>query len=89
MVAAALEAGTVKSTDIIATSPGWMRLGGRQVRDPANYGDMSLARILAKSSNVGISKLALSIPVQQLLGTYQSMGLGSFRELTSRVKALA
>lgn len=78
VVAAALEAGTVKSTDIIATSPGWMRLGGRQVRDPANYGDMSLARILAKSSNVGISKLALSIPVQQLLGTYQSMGLGSF-----------
>jgi cell division protein FtsI (penicillin-binding protein 3) len=78
VVAAALEAGTVKSTDIIPTSPGWMRLGGRQVRDPNNYGDMSLARILAKSSNVGISKLALSIPVQQLLGTYQSMGLGNF-----------
>ncbi|AAN57197.1 peptidoglycan glycosyltransferase FtsI [Shewanella oneidensis MR-1] len=78
VVAAALEAGTVKSTDVIPTSPGWMRLGGRQVRDASNYGDMTLARILAKSSNVGISKLALSIPVQQLLGTYQSMGLGSF-----------
>ncbi len=78
VVAAALEAGAVKTSDIISTSPGWMRLGGRQVRDSSNYGDMTLAKILAKSSNVGISKLALSIPVQQLLGTYQSMGLGSF-----------
>jgi cell division protein FtsI (penicillin-binding protein 3) len=75
---AALEAGAVKVDDIIATSPGWMRVGGRQVRDPVNYGDMSLAKILIKSSNVGISKVALSIPVEQLLGTYQSMGLGNY-----------
>lgn len=78
VVAAALEAGTVKSNELIQTSPGWMRIGGRQVRDSNNYGDMSLAKILVKSSNVGISKLALSMPVQQLLGTYQSMGLGNY-----------
>lgn len=78
VVAAALEAGTVKTDDMIATSPGWMRIGGRQVRDSTNYGDMSLAKILVKSSNVGISKIALSMPVQQLLGTYQSMGLGNY-----------
>lgn len=78
VVAAALEAGTVKRDDIISTSPGWMRIGGRNVRDSSNYGDMSLGKILVKSSNVGISKLALSMPVQQLLGTYQSMGLGNF-----------
>lgn len=77
VVAAALQAGIVKSDEIIPTSPGWMRIGGRQVRDAVNYGDMSLAKILVKSSNVGISKLALSMPVEQLLGTYYSMGLGS------------
>ncbi|BCV47717.1 penicillin-binding transpeptidase domain-containing protein [Shewanella algae] len=78
VVVAALEAGIVKSDELIPTSPGWMRIGGRQVRDTRNYGDMSLAKILIKSSNVGISKLALEMPVQQLLGTYQSMGLGNY-----------
>ncbi|WP_394130669.1 peptidoglycan D,D-transpeptidase FtsI family protein [Shewanella maritima] len=78
VVAAALEAGTVQRDELIPTSPGWMRIGGRQVRDSSNNGDMSLSRILVRSSNVGISKIALSMPVQQLLGTYQSMGLGNY-----------
>lgn len=78
VMAAALEAGVVKDNDIVSTSPGWMRIGGRQVRDTTNYGDMTLGKILAKSSNVGISKLALSMPVNQLLGTYYSVGLGSY-----------
>lgn len=78
VVVAALEAGIVKNDELIPTSPGWMRIGGRQVRDVRNYGDMSLAKILIKSSNVGISKLALEMPVQQLLGTYQSMGIGNY-----------
>ena len=78
VVAAALDSGTVKVNELISTSPGWMRIGGRQVRDSNNYGDMTLAKILVKSSNVGISKLSLSMPVEQLLGTYQSMGLGNY-----------
>lgn len=76
VVAAALEAGVVHKNELIATSPGWMRIGGRQVRDSNNYGDMTLSKILIKSSNVGVSKLALQMNVEQLLGTYQSVGLG-------------
>ncbi|MCL2919988.1 penicillin-binding transpeptidase domain-containing protein [Shewanella litorisediminis] len=78
VVAAALESGTVKASDIIPTSPGWMRLGGRQVRDANNYGDMSLTKILVKSSNMGVAKLSLGMPVEQLLGTYYSIGLGNY-----------
>lgn len=78
VVAAALESGTVKASDIIPTSPGWMRLGGRQVRDSNNYGDMSLTKILVKSSNMGVAKLSLGMPVEQLLGTYYSIGLGNY-----------
>ncbi|MFQ6372791.1 peptidoglycan D,D-transpeptidase FtsI family protein [Shewanella sp. YIC-542] len=78
VMAAALEAGVVKPGDLVDTSPGWMRIGGRQVRDGHNLGDISLATILIKSSNVGISKLALEMPIQQLLGTYQSLGLGNY-----------
>ncbi|MBT1446511.1 peptidoglycan glycosyltransferase FtsI [Shewanella sp. JM162201] len=78
VVAAALEAGTVKPDAIIPTSPGWMRIGGRQVRDHSNYGDMSLAKILVKSSNMGVAKLSLGMPVEQLLGMYYSVGLGNY-----------
>ncbi|QDF65677.1 peptidoglycan glycosyltransferase FtsI [Shewanella sp. SNU WT4] len=78
VMAAALEAGVVKDGDTVNTSPGWMRIGGRQVRDSNNYGEMSLAKILVKSSNVGVSKLALAMPVEQLLGTYYAMGLGNY-----------
>ncbi|QSX33987.1 peptidoglycan glycosyltransferase FtsI [Shewanella avicenniae] len=78
VVAAALQAGIVKPDDRVDTSPGWMRIGGQQVRDSRNYGDMTLAMILKKSSNMGISKLALEMPIQQLLGTYQSLGLGNY-----------
>ncbi|GAA5218905.1 penicillin-binding transpeptidase domain-containing protein [Corallincola platygyrae] len=76
-VISALDAGAVDSDAVVDTSPGWMRLGGRQVRDSRNYGEMSLATILQKSSNVGVSKLALSVPIEQFLGTFYSLGFGS------------
>ncbi|WOT04979.1 peptidoglycan D,D-transpeptidase FtsI family protein [Shewanella youngdeokensis] len=78
VVAAALEAGTIKQDDIIKTSPGRMRIGGKIVRDTRNYGSLSLSGILVHSSNVGMSKIALSMPVQELLGSYQAMGLGNY-----------
>ncbi|WP_298771190.1 penicillin-binding protein 2 [uncultured Shewanella sp.] len=78
VMAAALEAGTIKENQLIDTSPGWMRLGGRRVRDGRNYGDISLTDILVHSSNVGISKVALSMPIEQLLGTYAALGLGTY-----------
>lgn len=78
VVAAALEAGTIKLDDIIKTNPGRMRIGGKIVRDTRNYGDLSLAGILVHSSNVGMTKIALSMPVQELLGSYQAMGLGNY-----------
>jgi len=78
VVAAALEAGYIKADDIIKTSPGRMRIGGKMVRDSRNYGDLSLSQVLVHSSNVGMAKIALSIPVQELLGAYESMGLGNY-----------
>ncbi|MCG9730729.1 peptidoglycan glycosyltransferase FtsI [Shewanella sp. Isolate13] len=78
VVAAALEAGTIKADDIIKTNPGRMRIGGKIVRDGRNYGDLSLSGILVHSSNVGMTKIALSMPVQELLGAYQTMGLGNY-----------
>ncbi|MBN7818230.1 peptidoglycan glycosyltransferase FtsI [Bowmanella sp. Y26] len=74
-VLAALEFGSANLTDTIDTSPGWMRLGGSLVQDARNYGEMDLTGIIRKSSNMGTSKLALSVPKEHFIELYYQMGL--------------
>ena len=73
-VLAALEFGSVKANTVINTSPGWMRLGGRRVSDPINRGKLSIEEILITSSNVGTTKLALSVPKDYLLTKFFDAG---------------
>jgi len=58
-IAAALEDRVIGADVLIDTSPGFIDMGKTVIRDPINYGSMTLDRILAKSSNVGVSKVAL------------------------------
>jgi cell division protein FtsI (penicillin-binding protein 3) len=76
-VLSALEFGSVKSNTVINTSPGWMRLGGRRVSDPINRGKLSIEEILIHSSNMGTTKLALSVPKDFLLDRFFDAGFGS------------
>lgn len=76
-VLAALEFGSAEVNSVIDTSPGWMRVGGSIVQDPRNYGELDLRQIIKKSSNMGTSKLALSMPKSFLLDMYYEMGLTS------------
>ena len=76
-VLAALEFGSINADSVIDTSPGWMMFGGRRVRDHANEGEMSVAQVLKKSSNVGTTKIALSMPHEQLLDAFYNAGFSS------------
>lgn len=76
-VLSALEFGSADTKTVIDTAPGWRRLGGSIVRDSRNYGKLTLQGIIQKSSNIGTSKLALSVPKEFLLDTYYNMGLMS------------
>lgn len=76
-VLSALEFGSVDLNSTVDTSPGWMRVGGRVVRDGKNLGVLSIEQILQKSSNMGTTKLALSVPKEHLLDTYYNVGLMS------------
>jgi cell division protein FtsI (penicillin-binding protein 3) len=76
-VLSALEFGSAKVDSLIDTSPGWMHLGGNIVRDPRNYGEIDLTEIIRKSSNMGTSKLALSVPKEFLIDMYYHVGLMS------------
>jgi len=75
-VAAALSSGKWQPYSKVDTSPGFLRIGNKSIRDMSNYGVIDLGRIIAKSSNVGASKLALSLEDQYLSNFFRKMGLG-------------
>ena len=58
-LAAALEARVIGPNVSIDTNPGKLKLGKTTIADPRNYGTLTLDKVLAKSSNVGASKIAL------------------------------
>ena len=75
-IAAALESGKYSPTTHVDTHPGYLQLGKYTVRDSRNYGIISVATILKKSSNVGASKIALSLPPERLRQTFAQVGFG-------------
>jgi cell division protein FtsI (penicillin-binding protein 3) len=74
-VAAALENG-IDPNVVIHTSPGTMPLAGHVIRDVHDYGDVSLERLLAKSSNIGATKLALGMDNAAFHDTLRRFGFG-------------
>ncbi len=76
-VAMALESGQYAANSVINTSPGSMRVGNHTIRDTHNYGQLTMGGILQKSSNVGVAKIALSLPYATLPTFYKRLGFGS------------
>jgi len=77
VVAAALESGDFRPSSIVDTAPGYVTVGTKRIEDSRNLGRVSLTTILARSSNVGITKLAMSLQPDQLWQTMTRFGLGS------------
>ncbi len=77
IVAAALESGQYRPSSIIDTSPGYVTVGSKKIEDHRNLGRISLTTILARSSNVGVTKLAMSLAPDQLWSTLTNFGLGT------------
>jgi cell division protein FtsI (penicillin-binding protein 3) len=77
VVAAALESGDYRASSIIDTSPGFVTVGAKTIEDSRNLGRVSLTTILARSSNVGATKVAMSLQPDQLWNTMSHFGLGS------------
>ncbi len=75
-VAAALELSKIKPTTVIETSPGYMRIGNNTIRDAINYGDMDITRVLQKSSNIGATKIALSMTAEEMWKSLDKFGFG-------------
>lgn len=73
-VAAALESGKFSADTIVDTNPGTFQLGGKTIRDVHNYGVLTVARVIEKSSNVGASKISLSLGREPLWNMLRRVG---------------
>ncbi len=77
ILAAALESGQYRASSYVDTSPGYVVVGPKKIEDHRNLGRISLTTILSRSSNVGVTKIAMSLQPDQLWGTMKRFGLGS------------
>ena len=75
-VIAALESGLYTPESKIDTNPGYFRVGRKVQRDHRNYGVIDLTTMIAKSSNVATSKIALSIEPEAVRSVFYRLGLG-------------
>jgi cell division protein FtsI (penicillin-binding protein 3) len=80
IIAAALESGQYRPSSVVDTSPGFVMVGAKKIEDSRNLGRINLTTILARSSNVGVTKLAMTLQPDQLWDTLTQFGLG---EMTS------
>ncbi|WAR45225.1 peptidoglycan D,D-transpeptidase FtsI family protein [Methylomonas rapida] len=76
VVAAALDGGYVDPNVLIETH-GVYHVGRNVVKDIHNYGTMDLTLVLQKSSNIAVTKLAMTMPPEYFWGVYSNLGFGS------------
>ncbi len=65
-MASVLENGITTPTTPIETSPGYTVISGHTIRDHNNYGLLDATGVITKSSNVGITQLALQLEPEQM-----------------------
>jgi cell division protein FtsI (penicillin-binding protein 3) len=75
-VAAGITAGKYDDRSVIDTSPGFIKVGAKIFEDEHNLGAVTIATILAKSSNVGMAHIALSLPPEHIWNTLTRFGFG-------------
>ena len=76
VMAAALRSGRYRADTVVDTTPGTVQVGVKTITDKHNLGAVDLSTILAKSSNVGMAKIALSLEPRQVHDTLTSLGFG-------------
>jgi len=74
IVAAALSSGRFRSDSMIDTTP--INVGIKTIRDKRDLGVIDLGQVLARSSNVGMAKIALALEPEDLHRTLRALGFG-------------
>ncbi len=75
-LAEAVDSGKFSPDQTIDTSPGRMQISSHIVSDFRDYGVLDLSGIMAKSSNVGTSKVAIELGYEAMWNTLWRTGFG-------------
>lgn len=75
--ALALESGKYRFDTPIQTAPGKMTIGSATISDAHVHGMLTLAQVIQKSSNIGISKVALSFKPEDMWQMFDKLGFGT------------
>ena len=73
---AALESDRFTVDSLIDTSPGRIEVDGKILRDQLDYGKITLSRAIVKSSQVGVTKLALQLGGEVISDVFRRFGMG-------------
>jgi cell division protein FtsI (penicillin-binding protein 3) len=76
-VALALDTNRVKPTTMFDTGNGRIMVGDRPIRDTHPHGMIDVTTIIQKSSNIGMTKIALPIPPQEMWEMFTKSGFGT------------
>lgn len=75
--ALALESGKYRFDTPIQTAPGKLTIGTATISDAHVHGLLTLAQVIQKSSNIGISKVALSFKPDDMWQMFDKLGFGT------------
>lgn len=76
IVAHGVESGRITALTRVNLGDGTMRIGDAVIRDSSRYGTLTVEEIVARSSNVGLAKLSLQMPLSELQGINETLGIG-------------
>ena len=77
----ALETGRVKPDTIIHTAPGKVSMGGFVISDSHAHGDLTVAEVIQKSSNIGAMRMGLMFQPREMWELYAQAGFGQKPQL--------
>ncbi len=76
IAALAMESGRVTPRSVISTAPGRLNITGSTISDAHPHGDLTVAEVIQKSSNVGTVKMAMQMPPREMWEMFTQIGLG-------------
>ncbi|MEQ1669048.1 MAG: penicillin-binding protein 2, partial [Sulfuriferula sp.] len=76
-VAAAMDTGKYRADSLIDTEGGSYVVGTKRIRDAHPHGMLTVSQVIQKSSNVGASKIALSMTPEYMWTSFHNAGFGT------------
>lgn len=76
IAALAIETGRVHRNTVIQTAPGRLTIHGSTISDAHPHGELTVAQVIQKSSNVGTVKMAMQMQPREMWELFSQAGFG-------------